>query len=255
MLLKILLAEDNIINQKIALRILERLGYSADVAKNGLEVLAGLQKQHYDVVLMDIQMPEMDGITATQKIRSDYEGQQTPWIIAITADGMPEDKKRYQEAGMNDYVSKPIKIDALRHALQHPQLQARFREDVSSSSIEEEQVLNPEAVQSLQAVLEEDFSQAWLELIDSYLEDAVKQIEQLNLAIRQENATLLAQCAHILKSSSASMGAQHFSLLCQEAETIGKSGSTLTAASLMDQLNREYERVKAALEQERQRWE
>lgn len=252
--LKILLAEDNLVNQKIAVRILERLGYAVDVVKNGLEVLASLQKQHYDVVFMDIQMPEMDGITATQQIHLQYLGKERPWIIAMTADGMPEDKKQYQDAGMDDYVSKPIKIDALVQALENPQLQAHLKKDGSSSSVDE-QVLNPEVARSLQEFLGEDFSQAWLELITSYLEDAAKQLEQLHLAIREENATLLEKSAHILKSSSASMGAQRLSQLCQEAETIGRSGSTLSAVPLMDKLSREYERVRAALEQERKRWE
>ncbi|GAB1543778.1 hypothetical protein NUACC21_64540 [Scytonema sp. NUACC21] len=115
--LRILLAEDNIVNQKVALSILKKLGYRADVAANGLEVLTALQRQTYDVILMDVQMPEMDGLTATRHICQEWSASARPWIIAMTANAMQGDKEACLEAGMNDYVSKPIQIEALKQAL------------------------------------------------------------------------------------------------------------------------------------------
>ncbi|AFY59417.1 PAS domain-containing hybrid sensor histidine kinase/response regulator [Synechococcus sp. PCC 6312] len=115
--LKILLAEDNKVNQMVALRILERLGYRADVVANGLEVLAALQRQPYDVVLMDMQMPEMDGVTATQEIIRARPSQNRPFIIAMTANAMEGDRDICLDAGMDDYLSKPIKIPELVRAL------------------------------------------------------------------------------------------------------------------------------------------
>ncbi|MCB9418563.1 MAG: response regulator [Ardenticatenaceae bacterium] len=115
--LRILLAEDNLINQKVALRILERLGYRADVAGNGLEVLEALRRQHYDTILMDIQMPEMDGIKATQLINQEWPVDQRPRIIAMTAHALKDDRQQLLAAGMDDYVSKPIHIEALIAAL------------------------------------------------------------------------------------------------------------------------------------------
>ncbi len=115
--LKILLAEDNKVNQMVALRILERLGYRADVAGNGLEVLEALERQPYDVVLMDMQMPEMDGITATQEIIKAWPPEKRPFIIAMTANAMQGDREQCLEAGMDDYVSKPIKVPDLVRAL------------------------------------------------------------------------------------------------------------------------------------------
>jgi PAS domain S-box-containing protein len=114
--LRILVAEDNAVNQKVALQMLKRLGYYADVAANGLEVLQALERQTYDVVLMDIQMPEMDGIEAAQKIQERWPNR--PRIIAITAYALEGDRDRFLQGGMDDYISKPIQIEELRSALE-----------------------------------------------------------------------------------------------------------------------------------------
>jgi CheY-like chemotaxis protein/HPt (histidine-containing phosphotransfer) domain-containing protein len=115
--LRILLAEDNATNQKLALRLLERMGYQADVAANGLEALAALKRQSYDVVLMDVQMPEMDGLEATRTLRRELPEAQQPRVIAMTANAMQGDRERCLAAGMNDYVGKPIRIEELVEAL------------------------------------------------------------------------------------------------------------------------------------------
>jgi CheY-like chemotaxis protein/anti-sigma regulatory factor (Ser/Thr protein kinase) len=114
--LKILLAEDNIVNQKVATRFLNRLGYRVDVVANGIEVLESLSRQNYDVILMDVHMPEMDGLIATKRIR--LESVQIPWIIAVTANALQGDREICLEAGMQDYVSKPIQILELIKALE-----------------------------------------------------------------------------------------------------------------------------------------
>lgn len=115
--LRILLAEDNLINQKVALRILERMGYQADLAASGLEVLEAMQRQQYDVVLMDVQMPNMDGVEATEQIRDIWPKEQQPAIIAMTANALTGDREKYLEAGMDDYISKPVRIQELMDAL------------------------------------------------------------------------------------------------------------------------------------------
>jgi CheY-like chemotaxis protein len=115
--LKILLAEDNLVNQKVALRILSKQGYRADVAGNGREVLESIDRQPYDVILMDVNMPEMDGMTATRRIRSERPPDQTPYIVAVTANAMQGDREQYLAAGMDDYISKPIRIEELTEAL------------------------------------------------------------------------------------------------------------------------------------------
>jgi CheY-like chemotaxis protein len=113
--LKILVAEDNAINRKVVLQILKRLGYTPGVVENGRQCLDRLESESYDIVLMDIQMPEMDGYEATAALRRRGD---TTWITALTADAMPEDPMRCRIAGMNDYLSKPIRADTLRAALE-----------------------------------------------------------------------------------------------------------------------------------------
>jgi CheY-like chemotaxis protein len=115
--LRILLAEDNVVNQKVALQILARLGYRADVVANGLEVLEAVQRQSYDVILMDVQMPEMDGLEATRQLCSVWSGDKRPYIIAMTAYALMGDAEKCLAAGMNDYLSKPIHVDKLVEAL------------------------------------------------------------------------------------------------------------------------------------------
>jgi CheY-like chemotaxis protein len=115
--LRILLAEDNAVNQKLALRMLERFGYRADVAGNGLEVVQALERQPYDVVLMDVQMPEMDGLESTRQIRGTIAAEKQPRIIAMTANAMQGDREACLSAGMDDYIGKPINVKELSQAL------------------------------------------------------------------------------------------------------------------------------------------
>ncbi|MFQ5569659.1 MAG: response regulator [Rhodothermales bacterium] len=114
---RILLAEDNMVNQKVAVRILERLGYRADVAANGVEVLEALEQRCYDVVLMDVQMPDMDGLETTRRIVSRYSKEKRPFIIAMTANARPEDREACRAAGMVDYITKPVRRDIIETVL------------------------------------------------------------------------------------------------------------------------------------------
>lgn len=115
--LRILLAEDNLVNQKVAIHMLKRIGYHADIVMNGLEVIERLQHHDYDVILMDLQMPKMDGMEATRRIIADFPGHRCPTIIAMTASALEGDKQECLDAGMHDYVTKPVKIEQLAHAL------------------------------------------------------------------------------------------------------------------------------------------
>jgi CheY-like chemotaxis protein len=115
--LKVLLAEDNVVNQKVALGLLTRLGYHADLAANGLQAIAMMEKQSYDLVLMDLQMPEMDGLEACREIRSRFSAGRIPKIIALTANALLSDRDRCLAAGMDDYIAKPVKLPEVAAAI------------------------------------------------------------------------------------------------------------------------------------------
>ncbi|TVQ52526.1 MAG: response regulator [Spirulina sp. DLM2.Bin59] len=113
--LNVLVVEDNPVNQKLAKLMLQKIGYPADVADNGLLALEMLGQQPYDLIFMDMQMPKMDGLTATKSIRRDFAHQ--PWIVAMTANALPTDRQACFDAGMNDYIPKPIRLDRVREAI------------------------------------------------------------------------------------------------------------------------------------------
>jgi CheY-like chemotaxis protein len=124
--LRILLAEDNVVNQKLALRLLQQMGYRADLASNGVEAIESIERQTYDVVLMDVQMPEMDGLEASRRITAKWQADKRPRIVAMTANAMQGDREECLAAGMDDYVTKPIRVDALvASLLQAPQRRAQ----------------------------------------------------------------------------------------------------------------------------------
>jgi CheY-like chemotaxis protein len=115
--LRILLAEDNVVNQKLAMRLLQQMGYRADLAANGIEAIESVQRQAYDVVLMDVQMPELDGLDATRQIVASLPNGERPHIVAMTANAMQGDREMCIEAGMDDYLTKPIRVERLVEAL------------------------------------------------------------------------------------------------------------------------------------------
>jgi CheY-like chemotaxis protein len=120
---RLLLAEDNAVNQKVALHMLTRLGYRTDIAANGIEALSSLQRQSYDVIFMDMQMPEMDGLEATRRIvQNRPDRRQRPWIIALTANAMQGDRERCLASGMDDYITKPLKIADIASAMDRARL-------------------------------------------------------------------------------------------------------------------------------------
>jgi len=127
--LRILLAEDNVVNQKLALRILQQMGYRADLASNGIEAVESVERQPYDVVLMDVQMPEMDGLEASRRITGRWNPGERPRIVAMTANAMQGDREMCIAAGMDDYITKPIRVEQLVEALQHATARQDSRDD------------------------------------------------------------------------------------------------------------------------------
>ncbi len=244
--LRILLAEDNVVNQKVALLMLQRMGYRADLAGNGLEVLQSLNQQLYDVVLMDVHMPEMDGLEATRHIHQKWSNKEAgetptprPRIIAMTANAIQGDREACIRAGMDDYVSKPIQVEKLVQAL-------------SKCHILVPPALDSKALQAIRDMAGVAASEVLVQVIDCYLEDAPQLLQAINAAVVEGNAIALRQAAHTLKSTSATLGATILSQFCKDLEVIGRAGTTLEAPALVLQVEVEYAKVQAALQLERQ---
>ncbi|NEQ21119.1 MAG: response regulator [Microcoleus sp. SIO2G3] len=244
--LRILLAEDNVVNQQVGLHLLQRMGYRADVAGNGLEVLAALRRQPYDVVLMDVQMPEMDGLATASRIVSEWSSAQRPRIIAMTANAMQGDREMCLEAGMDDYVSKPIRVEELSRVLSKCQV---IRERVAAPvEVAPESVvaaLDMAAFREVQDMVDED--EILINVIEHYLEDAPKLLQSIATSVAQEDASKLQWAAHSLKSTSAMLGAKRFAQLCGDLEALAHTSSLTEAPIKVLQAQTEYEKVKTAL--------
>ncbi len=245
--LHILLAEDNAVNQKVALHLLQRLGYRADVAGNGLEVLCALRRQPYDLVLMDVQMPEMDGLSATRQILEQWPPATRPRIIAMTANAMQGDREACIAAGMNGYISKPIRLEELSQALSQclQDLQAANPSVDAAPTA----VLDARALQAIRSLNGAEGTQILAEVIEIYLEDTPRQLQTLRIAAAMGDSTIVQRAAHTLKSSSAALGAMTLSQLCKQLEA-SAAGSALVEQ--VSQLEAEYERVSDALRREQQ---
>ena len=232
--LRILLAEDNAVNQKVALRLLDQLGYRADVASDGLEALEALERQPYDVVLMDVQMPEMDGLDASRRICERWPAEVRPRIIAMTANAMREDREACFAAGMEDYVAKPIRPNELATALSR----ARPLADTGTPRAEGAGAsLDASAVESLRDLGGDEFV---AEVIDTFLSDAPALVATLRTTYEQSQADELRRAAHTLKSNGQTFGAGRFSKLCRELEERARSGELDGAGELVDRIEREY---------------
>ncbi len=218
----ILLAEDNPVNQKVALRMLERIGFSADVANNGLEALDALEQKKYDIILMDMQMPEMDGLEATRRIVEKYDESIRPYIIALTANAMQGDRERCIAAGMNDYISKPIRMEDLHEAFDRCPVKAGAEEEAGGEE-EAGTVINVQVLDELVTMLGNDIDFA-SGLIHDFIEDGEELLGNIRSALEGGNAPELERAAHTLKSSSATFGAIEAAQVCKELEEQGKHG-------------------------------
>jgi PAS domain S-box-containing protein len=245
--LRILLAEDNKVNQRVGLLMLEQLGYRADIAGNGQEVLDALQRAHYDVVLMDVRMPEMDGIEATRRIRA-QDGVRQPQIVAMTASAFAEDRDECLAAGMNDYVAKPVRREDLVSALERcaaVTAQAGTPEPALPAALTH--VVDPTVLASLLRSLGSRASAAEVRLIDTYLRELPKLVGQLRQGAEGDDTELFHRAAHTLKSSSANMGALGLSALSAELEDRSRDGVPTDAAQRVSEIAAVAEAVDSAL--------
>lgn len=257
--LRILLAEDNVVNQKVARRLLRQLGYRADVVANGIEAVEAAQRQPYDLVLMDVQMPEMDGLEATRRIRADEDGVQ-PRIVAMTAAAMQDDQQECLEAGMDDYLAKPVEVKDLIGVLKETTPRGRAeRTGVAPSSASPAHGsggIDPSAFNSFQADIGEHDGDFVRELIDDYIQsarEAIATMRQFAEMLASEGADasppaqVLERAAHNLKSSSQTIGAMELGTTCARIEALANRGALAHALALVPDLIEQFDRAKREL--------
>jgi CheY-like chemotaxis protein/HPt (histidine-containing phosphotransfer) domain-containing protein len=250
--LRILLAEDNVVNQKLALRLLQQMGYRADVAANGLEAVAAVARQPYDLVLMDVQMPEMDGLEASREIVRRWPDMR-PRIVAMTANAMQGDRDRCLAAGMDDYLSKPIRLEALVVALQRSAAREpdQVRAGGASGSVNPPDAetastgsLDRAALERLRATMGAGFL---ADLLPTFVQDSQELVSTMRRALDDKDVDAFRRAAHSLKSNAASFGATTLSALARDLEALAKSGSLDGAARGVERLAGECETVVRAL--------
>jgi len=244
--LRILLAEDNAVNQKLALRQLRKLGYPATAVGNGAEVLQEVERFAYDVILMDCQMPELDGYEVTQRIR-EFEKRSNArgapvYIIAVTAHALDGDRERCLSAGMNDYLTKPLHIAQLESALSRA---LRRRPPAAKSA-----VLDPACIAGLKELREPGQPDPLAELVELFHREAEACLQRMESGLAQRDSALASRAAHSLKGSSNNLGASHLGSICAVAEEKSKNGDWAAVTEQIAEIKSELARVREALRAE-----
>jgi signal transduction histidine kinase/HPt (histidine-containing phosphotransfer) domain-containing protein len=236
--LRLLLADDNPINQKVGLSVLNKLGYRADVAKNGQEVIKAIEQKVYDVLFLDVQMPEMDGLECTRLICQRWTRDRRPIVIAMTGNALMGDREKCLSAGMDDYISKPVRIAELQAALERWGPTKTHKLDTGFLRRQPDSPTNDFLDETILAELRDmppsDGGNILHELIDMYLSSAPERIAQVKKSA--DDAAKLAFHAHALKSMSLNLGCKRVIKLAQQLEELGRAGSVQGAPELVEQL-------------------
>ena len=260
--LRVLLCDDNSINQKVAVRLLQQMGYKPDVAVNGLKALERLDAQPYDLIFMDVMMPEMDGLEATQQIRarqqnsSQHPNYAAPIVIvAMTASAMQGDRDKCLKAGMDDYLAKPVRLEEVRTVIERwgsslalgqtttPAPATTPAVVTTEPSLQEKSPVDMERLRELTDGTEDGLR----ELVNLYLEQTTTQMEQLQKAVRENQPVEVRRIAHSCAGASATCGMNEIVPLLRELELQGFEGKLTTAEKLGDDAVREFARIRTFL--------
>ncbi len=251
--LRILVAEDNVVNQRVALRIFERLGYRADVAATGIEAVEGVRNINYDVVFMDILMPEMDGYEATKIILDEFQPKERPKIIAMTANAMQGDRETCLEAGMDDYLSKPIRIEDLQKVIIKWGKKIYDEKDTLISELKLKRtptlLIDESKITFLNDIQSEQDLNFYVELLDIYIADLPVMIRNIKTAVDGKNSKMLQLNAHKLKGSSVTLGIDLITDLSHELESAARANRIdETTEKMADDLVHKFETIIKELE-------
>jgi CheY-like chemotaxis protein/HPt (histidine-containing phosphotransfer) domain-containing protein len=226
--LRVLLAEDNPVNQKVALHLLAKQGHSALAVVNGREALDAIAKEHFDLVLMDVQMPEMDGIEATRAVRAREQSTGGHvWIVAMTAHAMKGDRERCLDSGMDDYLSKPVQKSELTRVLDAAKTLKSATASSATAPGRDQPVFDVAA-----AIERVDGEREFLEeVIRLFLADVPSRLAEVEEALAQQDAKKLAGAAHSLKGATGCLGGLRASAAAWQLETIATKGDLASAAA------------------------
>jgi CheY-like chemotaxis protein len=242
--LKILIAEDNIINQELAMAMLIKMGYQPDVVDNGLAVLETLQVNQYDLLLLDVQMPEMDGLETASYLVNHWDefqaGYERPTIIAMTASAMQGDREMCLRAGMDDYISKPIMMDSLHRTLEKWAAGSQFNHESTDPASQEaiSSVIDPAAIMNLE-LINPNLMGRMIKLFT--IEEAPILLQNLRRAIANNNLQEAGFNAHTLKGGSNILGAKALGKLCLEVELKSKRGDIQGLPELLAKIDQQYQ--------------
>jgi two-component system, sensor histidine kinase and response regulator len=242
--LSVLLAEDNAINQKLATRILEKMGHNVTIAENGREALEILEKMRFDIILMDVQMPKMDGFEATSSIREKEKitGGHIP-IVAMTAHAMSGDREKCLAAGMDGYVSKPINTKELVENIEGLVDKREAASQARSAAIKAGEIVD--GAQLLARVGDDvDFLG---ELVNLFLDTGGEMLSQVEFAVRQGNADTIERTAHTIKGALGNFAADRAFEAALKLETIGRDGALKHADRAFKDLEKEISLFKDVL--------
>ncbi len=256
--INILLVDDNAINLKVASRMLLRMGYEVDQAENGLQAVEAQTRTGYDLIFMDIQMPEMDGVTATKTIIKNFSPEERPRIVAVTAHAMKGDRERYLEAGMDGYISKPVRVEKLIAAIQETPCKTPVAM-AALAGIEDANTAAAESAAPAAAAAElpvdiamfgemlgmepEDAEEMLPELVELFLDDSAEQLASIETAVNSGDLDLLRNAAHKMKGGSASVAAVPLSKVCGKLEKMAIEGSLDGAPEQVTEAKAEFTRL------------
>ncbi len=244
--LRLLLADDNPINQKVGLSVLHKLGYRADVANNGIEVLKALEQKVYDLLFLDVQMPEMDGLEAAREICQRWQPEKRPCIIAMTGNALMGDREKCLAAGMDDYITKPVRVGEIQEAIEHwgplrskkadtaflsRQRQASATQEAPAA---EADLLDASVIAELRGMAPADGVPMLDELVELFLKQGPEQFKEIGSSI--SDPAKLAFHAHSLRSMSLNLGARRVVTLCEQLEQSSRANSLENAPEVLRKL-------------------
>jgi len=249
--LRVLLAEDNEVNQHLMGRILSRMGYEPVLAKNGIQVLNKMDREDFDVILMDIQMPEMDGITATKLIRGHYPPEKQPLIIALTAE--VEGSERYLAAGMDDVLTKPVQLEALEALLSRSSSKTdhdpQKEKPPTATVLTDFQTLDRQVLNDFRTLLAEETNESVLKLVELFLTGTPDLIKKIELAADQKAEEDVLKHLHTLKGSCSQVGASRLQQLCARLETLIKQSGMDPFLAFISAIKQEFSDVNKKLDE------